>query len=1372
MRPRSSHVMPRRLWHLFAVLAVVAATSVAMPQTYGATPTCESSSGSGYVVDVCLDAPMDGSTVSGDTLVVASTTVSSGGPGITKLIFYFDGQYLLTDYEAPYQFTLPTDTFVDGTTTLEVEAIMRDSFVTGRTTITLTLANGVTTPPPAPVTFTPTNGTTPPPGQPFVVSATGDGASGQSSSDAVVQTISGIDPNMFIYLGDVYDDGTYTEFKNWYGESDRFGTFASITNPIIGNHERSSNMWPGYDFYWGTPPEWYSFDANDWHFINLNLSKSEDGSNSAQNSWLAADLAANTATCTIASFHLPVRSIGPRGDNPELDGIWAMLVDAGVDIVLTGHDHNYQRWHPLDRDLNSDPSGMTQFVLGAGGHGVQAFVASDPRVAAGADTTAAYGALKLDLNQHGTAFSYVDTDGDSIDSGSIQCSGSPIDTTAPSVPAGVSAVAISSAQVDIDWSPSSDNVGVTSYTVYRDGTPIGTVPGASQEYSDTTTAPNTTYLYTVEAHDAAGNGSGQSTAASVTTPSASPTITVNPEADTYVDSDFPTRNYGTASSMAVDLSPDRRAYMRFDVFGVTSPVISATLRLHSNSTHSQGYEVQGVSDNSWDELTMVHSSSPGYGPSLGFSGPMVPGEYEEIDVTSYVTGDGLYSFALTALSNTNLRVASRESAVPPELVVIQDVSGNSPPTADDLSLSTDEDVAANWTPQVSDPDGDPLTCSISVAPSNGSATVAPDCSSGTYTPDPDYHGPDSFEYEASDALASDSGLVSVTVAPTADAPVADPQAVAVAVDVAETVTLTGSDVDGDCPLTFAIVTPPTNGSLGPITNVQCAAGVASADVVFTPSPGVTGAGAFTFTTEDPSALVSPPATVDLDVQEPASELVIQVEADSYVQASAPTRNYGSSNALRIDGDPERRAYLRFTVSGVSGPVTSATLRVYAQSSHNTGFEARAVADTSWDESSITFDNSPPTGAVIGSSGPLISGQWVEVDVTSHITGDGTYSLALMPLNNTNLRLSSREGSNPPELVVMTDISGNNPPTAGDLTESTDEDVVLNWTPSVFDPDGDPLTCTISSQATNGTATVAPDCSSGTYTPDPDYNGADGFEYQADDGGAIPGTGSVDVTVNPINDAPVASDGSASTLTGVAVTVDLAASDVDGDCPLGFEIVTPPTSGSLGVITNEQCTGGSATAEVVYTPNPGHTGPDSFTFRANDPSATPSNTATVNITVDQTPTDFTFVVGADSYVSSQSPDRNYGSSKQLRTDASPTVRSYLKFDVSALSGSVTSATLRIHTGSSHNTGFEVRDVVGNSWGESTITFNNSPAPGGLLGASGPFSSGQWIEIDVTVYITGDGTFSFALTALTNTNMRLSSRETSFPAELVITTDPAL
>jgi len=499
----------------------------------------------------------------------------------------------------------------------------------------------------------------------------------------------------------------------------------------------------------------------------------EGGPSKAQTDWLAADLASSTAACTIASFHYPVLNVGPRGDTPALFSTWAQLVNGGVDIVLTGHDHNYQRWTPLGADLTPDAGGATQFVLGAGGHGVQSFTRTDSRLAFGSDQVpTSYGALRLALNSGGAAFDYRSTAGNVLDSGTVACSGAGPDTLAPTTPTDLQAVATTGIQVDLSWQASTDNVGVDAYRILRDGTQIATVGGLATSHTDTPVSPDTTYEYSVVAVDAAGNTSAPTPPVQVSTAAAPPTVTYQPVADAYVDDSFPGSNFGTSVMLRTDSSPLLRSYLRFDVAGLSGPVQSAMLRVHADSSHGAGYEVR-ASSGQWTETGVTYSNSPSPGTLLGGSGPMTADTWNTIDVTGYVTGNGTVDLALTPLNSTNLRLSSRETATPAELVVVQEVAGNTPPTATDVSLSTSEDTSGSWTPDVADAQSDPLSCSISTQPAHGTASVATDCSSGSYTPAENWSGTDTFTYAVTDGPTSATATVTATVSPVNDAPTTD-----------------------------------------------------------------------------------------------------------------------------------------------------------------------------------------------------------------------------------------------------------------------------------------------------------------------------------------------------------------------------------------------------------------------------------------------------------------------------------------------------------------------------------------------------------------------------------------------------------------------
>jgi hypothetical protein len=514
------------------VAAAVAFSLVPFARPSGAAPACTTSgpAGGAYSVTLCVSAPADGSVVSDDTMVTATAAITpSGAASVAKLVFHLDGAYLLTDFERPYTFVLPTATFVDGTKPLGVVAVLRDGFTTPATTVTLTFANGISSPPVNTNSFTPTPGTDPAPGSPFVFAATGDGASGRAQADQVVSLIDSWQPNLFAFLGDVYEKGTTTEFRNWYGPSGTsWGSFRPITNPVVGNHEYENGMAPGYFDYWDNIDDYYSYDSHGWHFIALNSTSQFNQSNpgTGQYEWLAQDLAANQSPCTVAYFHHPLLNIGPEGNNTRFDPIWKLLADSGVDIVLTGHDHNYQRWTPVDRDYQPAAGGITEFVAGAGGQGVRPFVTSDPRVVVAYDTSPqALGALRFELNPAGAAFTYRNTSGATIDNGVIPCTGAAPDTESPTVPAGVVATPAVGPAADLSWEPSTDNVGVASYTILRDGSPLATVDGHLTAYTDTAVDLGATYSYQVDAVDPVGNHSPRSAAVEVTITGIPPVIT-------------------------------------------------------------------------------------------------------------------------------------------------------------------------------------------------------------------------------------------------------------------------------------------------------------------------------------------------------------------------------------------------------------------------------------------------------------------------------------------------------------------------------------------------------------------------------------------------------------------------------------------------------------------------------------------------------------------------------------------------------------------------------------------------------------------------------------------------------------------------------
>lgn len=155
----------------------------------------------------------------------------------------------------------------------------------------------------------------------------------------------------------------------------------------------------------------------------------------------------------------------------------------------------------------------------------------------------------------------------------------------------------------------------------------------------------------------------------------------------------------------------------------------------------------------------------------------------------------------------------------------------------------------------------------------------------------------------------------------------------------------------------------------------------------------------------------------------SSSLTITPEADAYVSASYPDTNYGTGTTLRVDGSPDVRSFIRFSVSGVgSQQVSQAMLQIYPNSSGSAGIAAASVADNTWGETAITYAGMPAMGAALASSGAVVAGTWISLDVTAYVTGDGVYSFGMTTPGSTAISLGSREsGANAPRLVLT--ISG-------------------------------------------------------------------------------------------------------------------------------------------------------------------------------------------------------------------------------------------------------------------------------------------------------------------------------------------------------------
>ena len=200
----------------------------------------------------------------------------------------------------------------------------------------------------------------------------GDVASCDSDVDEATAVLLDSIPGTVFTTGDnVYPDGSAEVFTKCYAPN--WGRHRSRTRPAPGNHEYQTPDARGYFDYFGDAAGaqgtgWYSYDVGSWHVIALN-SMVGMGPESPQVEWLREDLAAYPARCTLAYWHHPRFSSGEaHGNNRDSDAVWRILYAAGVEVVLAGHEHNYERFAPQTPDGEPDPAfGIRQFVVGTGG---------------------------------------------------------------------------------------------------------------------------------------------------------------------------------------------------------------------------------------------------------------------------------------------------------------------------------------------------------------------------------------------------------------------------------------------------------------------------------------------------------------------------------------------------------------------------------------------------------------------------------------------------------------------------------------------------------------------------------------------------------------------------------------------------------------------------------------------------------------------------------------------------------------------------------------------------------------------------------------------------------------------------------------------
>lgn len=259
-----------------------------------------------------------------------------------------------------------------------------------------------------------------------VIAGAGDIAT-CDGDEATARLLDATDGTVVTPGDNVDSDGSPQEFAACYGPT--WGRHAARTRPVPGNHDYRTDGAAGYFGYFGAAAGdaaegWYGYDLGGWHVVALNSSCAHVGGcgvDSPQGRWLAADLAADPARCTLAYWHHPRFTAGQDGDALATAALWAMLHAAGADVVLSGHTHAYERYAPLDAAGELDTvRGIRQLVVGTGGNALHPI--HEPRRHSEVTHEGTHGVVALTLREGWYAWAFVPVAGEGLaDAGTGAC---------------------------------------------------------------------------------------------------------------------------------------------------------------------------------------------------------------------------------------------------------------------------------------------------------------------------------------------------------------------------------------------------------------------------------------------------------------------------------------------------------------------------------------------------------------------------------------------------------------------------------------------------------------------------------------------------------------------------------------------------------------------------------------------------------------------------------------------------------------------------------------------------------------------------------------------------------------------------------------
>jgi PKD repeat protein len=251
---------------------------------------------------------------------------------------------------------------------------------------------------------------------------------GSSGHPATANLLDGIPGQVFTAGDNAYDNGSTADYANCYDPT--WGRHKARTRPSPGNHEYNTPGAADYFTYYGAAAGpsglgYYSYDLGAWHIISLN-SNITMSAGSAQEQWLRADLAAHPAQCTLAYWHHPLFNSGStNGNRPAVQPLWQALYDAGADVVISAHEHVYERFGPQTPAGVADPQyGIRQFTVGTGGAGLYGF--GNPLPNSEVRNSVTRGVIKMTLRANGYDWQFIPIAGQTFtDQGTASCHGAP-----------------------------------------------------------------------------------------------------------------------------------------------------------------------------------------------------------------------------------------------------------------------------------------------------------------------------------------------------------------------------------------------------------------------------------------------------------------------------------------------------------------------------------------------------------------------------------------------------------------------------------------------------------------------------------------------------------------------------------------------------------------------------------------------------------------------------------------------------------------------------------------------------------------------------------------------------------------------------------